>query len=122
LKRDIYIAIMIAAHKGVGIRLSAEEVGQLSIDEAIHMAALNGCDHRDWPNWQTFGEPDWETLDPYRKRNAQDLATRAPEDERQGPRQHGWPVGTHICDCVTGEVEPQPCRCADATLTPAERA
>lgn len=79
-KRDIYIAIMVAAHKGIGIRLSAEEVRQLSIDEAIHMAALNGCDDQDWPNWKAFGEPDWETVDPYRKRTPLDLATKAPED------------------------------------------
>ena len=87
MKRDIYIAILVAAHRGIGIRLSADEVGQLSIDEAIHMAALNGCDHEDWPNWKIAGEPDWKTLDPYRKRQAQDLATRAPEDEH--PRYSG---------------------------------
>lgn len=81
MKRDIYIAILVAAHKGVGLHLSAEEVDSLSIDEAIHMAALNGCDHKDWPNWKAFGEPNWQTLDPYRQREAQDLTTRAPEDE-----------------------------------------
>lgn len=80
-KRDIYIAICVAAQKGVALRLTSEEVGDLSTDEAIHMAALNGCDHKDWPDWKIFGEPDWKTLDPYRKREAQDLATRAPEDE-----------------------------------------
>lgn len=81
MSRDIYIAIMVAAHKGIGLRLIADEVGSLSIDEAIHMAALNGLDKEDWPEWQTVGEPDWAKLNPNRKRIAQDLATRAPEDE-----------------------------------------
>lgn len=49
MARDVYIAIMVAAHKGVGLHLTADEVGQLAIDEAIHMAALNGLDLKDWP-------------------------------------------------------------------------
>lgn len=79
-ERDIYIAIMIASHKGIGLRLSAEEVGQLSIDEAIRMAALNGCDSKDWPQWKINGEPDWETLDPYRKREPEDLTMKSPDE------------------------------------------
>lgn len=76
MRRDIYIAIMVAAHRGVGLRLSFDEVAALSLDEAIHQAALNGLEEVDWPNWQTSGEPRWKSLDPYRKRNPADLVSR----------------------------------------------
>lgn len=72
---------MVAAYRGGGLRLSAEEVGNLAGDEAIRAAALNGLDKKDWPTWQTHGEPKWETLDPKRKRTPQDLMIRAPEDD-----------------------------------------
>jgi len=41
-KRDVYIAIMRAAERGVGLRLDADECLALSMDDAIATAALNG--------------------------------------------------------------------------------
>lgn len=41
-KRDIYIAIMVACERGRGITLSASEVIDLSLDDAISQAAING--------------------------------------------------------------------------------
>lgn len=82
MSRDIYIAIMVAAYKGMGLNLSANEVGSLAGDEAIRAAALNGLDEKDWPQWQTFGEPKWETLNPNRRRVAGDLMTRAPDEPK----------------------------------------
>jgi len=38
----------------------------------------------------------------------------------QGPKQHGWPVGTRLCDCVPFESDRQPCRC-DRAVTNGER-
>lgn len=85
--RDVYIAIMVAAYKGVGLRLSAQEVGDLSIDEAIHQAALNGLDEKDWPEYKTHGEPKWENLNPNRRRRvAENLATKAPDEDVLVPR------------------------------------
>lgn len=39
--RDVYIAIMAAASKGCGLRLSAKEVTALSFDDAIATRASN---------------------------------------------------------------------------------
>jgi hypothetical protein len=66
--RDAHIAIMVAAARGVGLRLSADEVWALSQDEAIVAAATNGLDEIDWP-----GHADaksyvrWEKIKRYRK-------------------------------------------------------
>lgn len=42
--RNPYIAIMIAAQKGVGIRLTPTEVAYLSMDDAISTYAFNCLD------------------------------------------------------------------------------
>ena len=39
-KRDIYVAIVKAAKAGVGLRLSADEVFDLSMDDAITTRAV----------------------------------------------------------------------------------
>lgn len=90
-KRDIYIALMVAGHKGVGLHLSAAEVWSLARDSAIEAAALNGLDEADWPEWKTTGPPKWEILDPYRNRVAQDLMTKAPEDVERDKRRAALP-------------------------------
>jgi FAD/FMN-containing dehydrogenase len=66
--RDAHIAIMVAAAKGTGLRLSADEVAALANDEAISTAALNGIDEIDWPNHAVrFGPgPDWARIKRHR--------------------------------------------------------
>ena len=53
-KRDIYIAIMIAAAKGRGLPLSADELYDLSRDDAISAYAANGLDSKDWADPLNF--------------------------------------------------------------------
>jgi hypothetical protein len=55
--RDIYIAIMRAAARGEGLRLSADECGQLSIDDAIATRASNALAEGEWP-------VDWSKCNP----------------------------------------------------------
>jgi hypothetical protein len=44
--------IMRAAHRGTGLRLSPDEVGELSADAAIATVAGNDCDTQGiWPEW-----------------------------------------------------------------------
>jgi hypothetical protein len=49
-ERDVYIAIMVASARGVGLRLSADEVAHLATaDEAIRAAAYNGLEDHETP-------------------------------------------------------------------------
>lgn len=67
-QRDVYIAIMVAAAQGVGLRLSPQECIDLSFDQAIAMAAVNGL---------AEGETDeWSRINPYRKRIAANQGTQ----------------------------------------------
>lgn len=84
MTRDIYIAIMVADAKSSGLRLTADEVGQLAADEAIRMAALNGLDDRDWPGHGMHAGPSWAKIDPARDRAPGNLAAKAPEDIKNG--------------------------------------
>lgn len=63
--RDAHIAIMVAAAHGRGLRLSADEVFDLSCDDAIETAAANGLDERDWPDGES--RPSWKKIKPRRK-------------------------------------------------------
>lgn len=83
MSRDIYIAIMVADAKGVGLHLSADEVAQLTLDEAIRAAALNMLEPSDWPEHRNHGEPDWSKIDPARKRTAANMMAIAPESVRR---------------------------------------
>lgn len=83
MRRDIYIAIMVAAAKGIGVHLSADEAFALSLDDAIATRASNGVDNADWPTHADPTGPSigWETINPYRKRKTLNLACLAPEDQ-----------------------------------------
>lgn len=70
--RDIYIAIMAAAAKGKGMMLTVEEVYNLSRDEAIAGAAMNGLEENDLrPSAGPF--PEWKNIDPKKKRTPANL-------------------------------------------------
>lgn len=74
-KRDIYIAIMVASAKGQGVRLSADEVFDLSMDDAIATRAANGLDAAEWPEAQVQAtSPGWKNINPWRKRKGANLA------------------------------------------------
>lgn len=93
MSRDIYIAIMVADAKGNGLRLTAEQVGDLAMDEAIRQAAMNGLAADEWPQDNPHAEPDWKRIKPFRDRTAANLACRAPEDVAA----HRCPT-CHRCD------------------------
>lgn len=80
--RDVYIAVMVAAAKGTGLRLTAYECRELSFDDAIATRAMNALDAADWPQHaDPTGLPvGWETIDPRRPRQALNLACIAPEE------------------------------------------
>lgn len=82
MTRDTYIAIMVAAAKGNGLRLSADECFALSNDDAIATRASNALDAKDWPEHvDPKGPPiGWDHINPYRKRDHLNLACIAPED------------------------------------------
>lgn len=67
MDRDGHIAIMVAAAKGRGVHLSADEVARLAMDDAIETAAINGLDEIDWPNYATSNCPNWHKIKPRRK-------------------------------------------------------
>ena len=64
-KRDIYIAIMVAAAKGRCVFLSVEEVRDLSNDDAIMTRAANALDASEFAD----GHPGWEKINPRRDRS-----------------------------------------------------
>jgi hypothetical protein len=59
IKRDIYIAIMVAAARGNGLNLNPEEVAELSTDSAIETAACNKLTEEE------HGRP-WGDINPQR--------------------------------------------------------
>lgn len=76
-KRDVYIAIMVAEAKGVGLNLSFEELQELTLDDAISTRAANGLDTK---TWQEMGEHGWAVVDPYVGYEEANEATRSDED------------------------------------------
>jgi hypothetical protein len=84
MSRDIYIAIMVASAKGVGVRLTADECFALSNDDAIATRAHNALDDKDWPEHANpMGPPvGWETINPSRERKGLNLTCLAPEDRQ----------------------------------------
>lgn len=42
--RDVYVALMIAAKRGKGLKLTADEVFDLSLDDAISARAANATE------------------------------------------------------------------------------
>lgn len=79
-ERNIYIAIMVAAAKGRGLRLSIDDVADLAFDDAIQQFAVNCLDDSDWPDHHnlTGSAIPWEKIDPSRNRAARNLACIAP--------------------------------------------
>lgn len=55
MTRNPYIAIMRAADKGMGIRLSADEVIQMSMDNAVETYAVNCLNERQQEQQQRGG-------------------------------------------------------------------
>lgn len=82
-KRDIYIAIMVAAANGRGINLTVDEVRDLSMDDAIETRAANGLDSRDWPTDAHANGPSWTDVDPYRERSPENLTFTRSEIKRR---------------------------------------
>lgn len=82
MTRDVYIAIMVAAAKGNGLRLTADEAFNLSIDDAVATRAHNGLTKSDWPEHSDLmSKPlNWARVDPNKDRVGENLAGRAPED------------------------------------------
>lgn len=78
MARDVYIAIMVAAAKGRGVRLTADECFALALDDAIATRAHNGLDESDWAN--PLASVGWESIDPNKERKGANLSCRAPED------------------------------------------
>lgn len=70
MSRDIYIAIMVAAAKGKQMALSVDEVCQLSRDEAIIGAAMNGLEEADFAGQS---HPDWKKINPLKPRTPGNL-------------------------------------------------
>lgn len=81
MRPDIYIAIMVAAARGKGLHLTADEVDELSADEAIETRAANGLDEKDWPKHNQFAGPDWARINPNKRRTGDNLTCEAPEDK-----------------------------------------
>lgn len=77
--RDIYIAIMAAAARDQGLRLTADECFNLSLDSAIYTAAANGLEPQDWPDYQNDTTIDWRKVDPKRQRVASNLTHAEPQ-------------------------------------------
>lgn len=65
LKRDVYVAIMVAAAKGKCVFLSADEVADLSLDDAICTRACNALDSAEFAD----GHPGWDKINPRRGRS-----------------------------------------------------
>lgn len=63
--RDIYIAIMVAAAKGRGLRLTADDVNDLSRDDAICQAAYNGLGADEANSFDS-----WDSINPNKPRVA----------------------------------------------------
>lgn len=63
--RDVYIAIMRAAARGQGLRLTADECADLSIDDAIATRAGNALDDS-----ECVDGFDWAKCDPAKPRKA----------------------------------------------------
>lgn len=63
--RNIYKAIMVAAAKGRGLRLKAEEVFNLSMDDAIMTSASNALTEEEIRVKDGGGYHDWEKMSPY---------------------------------------------------------
>lgn len=83
MARNVYIAIMVAAAKGNGLHLTADEVFQLSTDDAIETHAANCLDESDWPErvpGKFVHAPGWASIDPKKERKGANLTCIAPED------------------------------------------
>lgn len=70
-ERNIYIAIMRAAARGEGLRLSPIEVADLAFDDAIETHAAQCLDQDDWEPIGRHGistHKPWRSMNPYKKR------------------------------------------------------
>jgi hypothetical protein len=76
--RDVYIAVMVAAAKGAGLALTADEVAALSMDDAISMRANNGLGADEFPS---DGLTAWERIDPYKPRDAYNGSIRGSDSD-----------------------------------------
>jgi hypothetical protein len=77
-KRDVYIAIMVAAARGVGVNLSWEECADLAFDDAIATRAQNGLSKDEFthPDGVHYLAKGWICIDPYRDRESYQGAIR----------------------------------------------
>ncbi len=74
--RDVYIAIMVAMSKGKGLHLTADEVIELSCDDAISQRALNSLETEEFQIAYDDPVGGWEKFDPSRERIAFNGAIR----------------------------------------------
>ena len=74
-RRDIYRAIMIAAANGRGLHLTADEVFDLSLDDAIETCASNTVSESDWERFDNSNKTDfWRNQKPTVQANPANLA------------------------------------------------
>lgn len=92
-QRDVYIAIMVAAAKGQGLRLTADEVRALSDDDAIGTRAINMLDETD-PQLREGFELGWAKVNPKRNRLAANRYARSTEEGIDESRWHEMAVGS----------------------------
>lgn len=69
-KRDIYIAIMRAAERGAGLHLTADEIFDLSMDDAISTRAGNGLSEEEAVALFADANTNWGKINPYKRRKA----------------------------------------------------
>lgn len=75
MARDVYIAIMRAAARGEGLRLTADECGQLSIDDAVATRAGNALESGE--NVEGF---DWAKCNPAKPRRPENQCKGEDDD------------------------------------------
>lgn len=93
-KRDVYVAIMVAAANGRGLILTRQECHELTGDDAIATRASNALSEAEW-------DAGWVNIDPFKNRepwngNCRDIHGRWAETgvaEPLTPHQHNRRLG-----------------------------
>lgn len=83
-KRDVYIAIMVAAATGKGVRLSWDECADLAMDDAVATRAANGLSPGEFKHTGdgAFMHDGWKLIDPYAARHSGNFAMMSESEQR----------------------------------------
>lgn len=85
MRRDIYMAVMVAAANGRGLHLTADEVFLLSLDDAVSTYAANALSEREFERYAE--DPNfWATIKPFVRQDAANLAGFSRDDPARVPR------------------------------------